>query len=201
MNYADLAKTILPDIHKAVDLINNIEVDPEIRRMNLEILFRRIAEMANFVVYDMNAFDMDILETMSPGIDKAYLSLAREVSDSVSVGGKDKVNASIDLWLKDVIAKAQQDAFVTARDLSKHPTVTRIARGKTCEWCKSLVGKYTDPDREVFKRHAFCDCKIVTEGYRGRNGELKNYVKLTPEELSERQRFYGYKSAAARWDK
>lgn len=201
MNYGDLVKTILPDIYKAIKLINNIEIDPEIRRINLEILFRKIAELSYFVVYDMNAFDMDIWDTIAPGIDKSYLSIAKEVSDSVSLGSIDKVNADVELWVKDIIAKAQYDAFETAKDLSKHPTVVRTAIGKTCEWCLSLVGTYEDPDKEVFKRHAFCDCKIVTKGFRSRNGELNNYVKLTPEELSNQQRIYGYSGANSRWKK
>lgn len=80
-------------------------------------------------------------------------------------------------YLMHAATKAQQDSFTTAKQTRKYPRVTRTEHGDACKWCKSMAGTYTDPDSDVFKRHGGCEGKIVTEGYRSRNGQLSNYKK------------------------
>lgn len=73
-------------------------------------------------------------------------------------------------------AKAQKDAFTTARQSGKKTTVvTRTEHGDACKWCQSMAGTYENPSGEVFARHGGCEGKITTKGYRSKNGLLNNY--------------------------
>jgi len=176
MDYAKLNDSIINKVLAAVALINNPEIDPEIRQLNQEILFREVGTAVYTKVYDMNAFDYEIEHTRGPGIDDRYYGLAKVAAGSVSTGALG-LDDYVRNYLDTMAAKAQQDALVNAKQSGKYPTVTRKMNGETCEWCESLAGTYTKPDSEVFKRHRGCDCSIITEGYRTRNGLLQNYVK------------------------
>lgn len=176
MDYSKLNRTITPKVLKALALINNPEIAPEIRQLNQEILFREVGSAVYAKVYDMNAFDMEIERTIGAGIDDRYYGLAKVAAGTVSTGVLG-LEEYVQNYLDTMASKAQGDAMFNARQSGKFPTVTRKMVGETCGWCESLVGTFTDPDSDVFKRHGGCDCAIITEGYRSRNGLLKNYVK------------------------
>jgi hypothetical protein len=79
-------------------------------------------------------------------------------------------------FLMSSAAKAQKDAFTTARQSGKRTTVVeRTEHGDACKWCQSKTGTYENPGSDVFERHGGCEGKIVTKGYRARNGLLNNY--------------------------
>lgn len=83
-NYAELVQTILPQVQAAVTIINNPEIEPEVRQRNQEILLREVGKAIYNKVYDMNAFDMEIEHTKGAGIDDRYFGLAKVLSDGVS---------------------------------------------------------------------------------------------------------------------
>lgn len=177
MDYSKLNATIFDKVMAATRLINNPEIDPEIRQRNQEILFREVGVAVYGKVYDMNAFDFEIEHTRGSGIDDRYYGLAKVASGSVSAG-----NMGLQEYVRNFLdysaTKAQHDAMINASESGKHPKVTRLMNGKeTCDWCKSLVGVHNNPSPKVFMRHGGCDCSITTEGYRSRNGLLNNYVK------------------------
>lgn len=176
MDYASLNDSIVDKVMAALALINNPEVDPKIRQLNQEILFREVGAAVYAKVYDMNAFDYEIEHTRGPGIDDRHFGMAKKAAAAVSAGTLG-LNLLVRNYLDSMASKAQQDATKNARQSGKHPTVTRRMHGETCDWCESLAGTYTNPDSEVFKRHRGCDCSIITEGYRSRNGLLQNYAK------------------------
>lgn len=176
MDYSKLNKTITQKLLKALALINNPEIDPEIRQLNQEILFREVGSAVYAKVYDMNAYDFEIDYTKGPGIDDRYYGMAKIASASVAVGALG-LDQRVRTFLDSTTAKAQYDAAVNAKQSGKRTRVIRKMNGETCEWCESLAGSYENPDSEVFKRHRDCDCSITTEGYRSRNGLLDNYVK------------------------
>ncbi len=176
MDYARLNDTIIKKIMAALALINNPEIDPEVRQLNQEILFREVGQAVYSKVYDMNAFDYEIQHTRGLGIDDRHFGLAKVASGSVSTGTPD-LKLLIVNYLDTMAAKAQSDATTNAKQSGKRTRVIRRMNGETCKWCESLAGTYTNPDSEVFKRHRGCDCTIVTEGYKTRNGLLDNYVK------------------------
>lgn len=176
MDYAKLNKTILAKVLKALAIINNPEIAPEVRQLNQEILFREVGTALYAKVYDMNAFDFEIERTRGPGIDDRYYGLAKVASASVATGALG-LDEYVKNYLDTMSSKAQMDATKNARQSGKFPTVTRKMVGETCKWCESLAGTYTKPDSEVFRRHGGCDCAIITEGFRSRNGQLSNYVK------------------------
>lgn len=176
MDYAKLNRTIQAKVMKALQLINNPEVSPEIRQLNQEILFREVGSAVYAKVYDMNAFDMEIEHTRGAGIDDRFYGLAKVASASVSAGALG-LDEYVKNYLDNAASKAQFDAMRNARQSGKHPRVIRTTNGKTCKWCSDKAGEYTNPGSDVFRRHGGCDCNIRTEGYRSRNGLLKNYVK------------------------
>jgi len=176
MDYAKLNRTILAKVMAALKLINNPEIDPAIRQLNQEILFREVGTAVYAKVYDMNAFDFEIPHTTGPGIDERYYGLAKVASASVATGGLG-LQEYVKNYLDNTASKAQHDATKNARESGKFPRVIRTVSGDTCKWCRSLAGEYTNPSPEVFRRHGGCDCNIHTEGYKSRNGQLGNYVK------------------------
>jgi hypothetical protein len=124
----------------------------------------------------MNAFDYEIEHTTGPGIDDRHFGLAKVASASVSAGTLG-LALLVRNYLDTMASKAQQDATHNAQQSGKRTRVVRKMNGETCGWCESLAGTYENPDSEVFKRHRGCDCSIITEGYRSRNGLLNNYSK------------------------
>lgn len=176
MDYGVFTKTILNKVMAAMAIINNPEIEPEVRQLNQEILFREVGASVYNKIYDMNAFDFEIEYTTGPGIDDRYYGLAKVASASISVGALG-LDEYVKNYLDTTISMAQRDAVRTARESGKFPKVVRKTNGETCKWCTSLAGTYTEPGSEVFRRHGGCDCTIVTEGYRSRNGLLGNYVK------------------------
>jgi hypothetical protein len=176
MDYAKLNRTILAKVMAALKLINNPEIDPEVRQLNQEILFREVGAAVYGKVYDMNAFDFEIEHTTGPGIDERYFGLAKVASASVSTGTVG-LEEYVKNYLDHAASKAQHDAMVTAKQSGKRTRVIRTVNGDICKWCRSLAGEYDSPSAEVFRRHGGCDCNIRTEGYRSRNRLLNNYVK------------------------
>lgn len=176
MNYAGLNDSIIDKVMAALALINNPEIAPDVRQLNQEILFREVGSAVYSKVYNMNAFDFEIEHTTGPGIDDRHYGMAKKAAAAVSAGSLG-LPLLVRNYLDTMASKAQDDAVRNARQSGKHPTVTRKMNGETCDWCESLAGTYTNPDSEVFKRHRGCDCSIITEGYRTRNGLLDNYMK------------------------
>lgn len=176
MDYTKLNETIYTKVMGALALINNPEIDPQIRQRNQEILLREVGESVYKKIYDMNAFDYELDNTRGPGLDDRYYGLAKVASDSVSTGDK-ALDQHVRTYLDGVTAKAQYDATTNANQSGKRTKVIRTVTNETCAWCDARAGTFTDPDPEVFRRHRGCDCRIVTEGYKSRNGLLDNYVK------------------------
>lgn len=176
MDYDKLLATILPKLLAAVKLINNPEVDPELRQLNQEILFRSVGLAVYNKIYDMSAFDFGVPESRGEGIDDRHYGLAKAASNSISTGDI-ALGDLVRNYVHNMSGMAQQHAFTTARQAGKHPTVTRTESADACKWCQSKVGKWENPDASIFARHAGCTGVIVTEGYKSRNGLLKNYKK------------------------
>lgn len=78
-------------------------------------------------------------------------------------------------FLMSSAAKAQSDATTNARQSGKRPTVTRTESSDACKWCRSKTGTFTDPSSEIYHRHGGCEGRIITTGYKSRNGLLSNY--------------------------
>lgn len=179
MDYTRFTSTILQKVFKAMALINNPEVDPEVRQRNHEILFRELGASVYSKIYDMNAFDFQIEHTRGSGIDDRYYGLAKISSATVSTGGVAVLEQQVENYINQTIAYAQRDATTNAIENGKHPTVTRRLNGElNCQWCKDKeVENAINPSDDIFHRHRNCDCIIITSGYRSRNGLLNNYVK------------------------
>lgn len=180
MDYAKLNRTILAKVMAALKLINNPEIDPQIRQLNQEILFREVGAAIYAKVYDMNAFDFEIEYTTGPGIDDRYYGLAKVASASVATGAlglQDYVKNYLDY----AASQAQNDATRNAYESGKRIRVVRRLNGETCEWCakleKTYEGNYDGIPSDIWARHRGCDCSIYTEGFKTRNGLLDNYVK------------------------
>lgn len=178
MDYSKLNDTIEKKVLAALAIINNPEIDPEVRQLNQEILFREVGSAVYAKVYEMNAYDYEIQHTKGAGIDDRYYGLAKVAAASVATGAI-ALPLLVRNYLNTAASKAQYDATVNARQSGKRTQVTRRMNGETCDWCESLAGTYENPDSEVFKRHRGCDCSIETKGYKSRNGLLDNYVKDT----------------------
>lgn len=177
MNYGELNNTILPKIERLTGLINNIEVDPTVRRRYMEQLYRTVGNKVYTKIYDMNAWDMLIDHTTGLGIDNRHYGLAK-ITAGAPVTNLE-LSSLIGEYLDSVSGKAQYDAMQTAKDSGKVPQMKRNTKSKKpCIWCKGkdTGGNWIDyPDRDNFNRHSDCSCEIHTRGYNSRNGLLNNY--------------------------
>lgn len=182
MDYSELSRPLVKKIMAAMAIINNPEIAPATRQLNQEILLREVGAAIYAKIYDMNAFDYELEGTRGPGIDDRYYGLAKVSAASVSTGALG-LGLLVKNYVDHVTAKAQQDATKNARQSGKRTRVVRTLgrTEKTCEWCEGLAAgspyEGSDIKAEIFGRHRGCDCLIITEGFKSRNGELKNYVK------------------------
>ena len=176
MDYSRLLPSITPDLVEAVRLILNPEIDPDIRTLNLEILLREVGTEIYEVIYAMNAYDFGIEYTTGIGIDDYYYTLAKQLSDSVSLGGYDEMMAKLEDYRYYQMDKGQYDAFKTASDSGQRPTAERIERSNCCSFCRDREwGKVEYPDHEMWRRHDKCRGIIKVQGWRSRNGTLSGY--------------------------
>ena len=180
MDYAALNDTIQKKVMAALAIINNPEIAPDIRQLNQEILFREVGAAVYAKVYNMNAFDYEIEHTTGPGIDDRHFGLAKVASASVSAGALG-LGLLVRNYLDTMASNAQRDATRNASQSGKRVRIIRKVVSESCEWCdgleKTYDGRFEDAPAEIWMRHRGCDCSIVTEGYRTRNGLLDNYVK------------------------
>ena len=181
MEYAKFNDTIINKVLAALVLINNPEIDPEIRQLNQEILFREVGASVYEKVYEMNAFDYQITNTKGVGMDDRHFGLAKVVSASISTGaGIDRLVRS---YLDNAAGKAQADAAKNAVQSGQRAVVYRTLgrTEKTCQFCEDMAGgsPYTGDAITglVFAYHADCDCVIRSEGFESRNGVLKGANK------------------------
>jgi hypothetical protein len=174
MDYGKLASELTPKVLAAIAVLNNPEIAPATRQLNQEILLREVGKSIYDKIYSMNAFDMEIPHTIGAGIDDRFYGLAKVSSSSVS-NGTVGLEEYVRNYLFHTSAKAQNDAMSNARQSGKRVTVTRTEHGDACKWCQSLAGTYENPSSDVFKRHGGCEARIVTQGYKSRNGLLNNY--------------------------
>lgn len=179
MDYASLNDTIIKKVLTALAIINNPEIDPEVRQLNQEILFREVGAAVYAKVYNMNAFDYEIEHTTGPGIDNRHFGLAKVAAASISTGAIG-VPDLVRNYLNNMAGKAQSDASRNARQSGKRVKVWREVVSETCEDCQRLAkqGPWEgDIPRDAWMRHRGCDCSIYTEGFKTRNGLLDNYMK------------------------
>lgn len=186
MDYSKLGELVIPQVKKMISTILNPEVEPSTRKKNLEILFAELGSAVYNKIFDMNAFDMDIPDATSSQknvSDEMYSGMAKRMSDSVSQISPSVMDNFIytmtKAYVNATVAKAQRDAMEIATASNKKPEIKREMVSETCKWCASKVthGWIEDPDSSMFQRHRDCDCRILTRGYKSRNGLLDNYVK------------------------
>ena len=176
MDFTHLNDELLPAVMKALKLINNPEVEPEVRQLNQEILLREVGQAIYDRAYDMAAFDFEIEHTTGAGIDDRHFGLAKVAAGSVATGTLG-LGLLVRNYMNRMATAAQEEALQNARQSGRQTRMVRALVGDTCAWCISLVGVYNNPGPEAFLRHRGCDCTITTEGFRSRNGLLQNYVK------------------------
>lgn len=66
------------------------------------------------------------------------------------------------------------------------PKVIRTSERKCCDWCSQLSGVYEYPvDREVYRRHERCRCKVEYDPGDGRRQDVYKKTWTTPEESAK----------------
>ena len=132
MDYSKFTGTILEKAISAMLVINNPEIAPAIRQRNQEILFQTVGAAVYAKIYDMNAFDMQIANTIGDGIDNRFYGLAKVASASVATGTLG-IDEYVKNFIDNTIGMAQRDAVRNARENGKRPTVTRT-ESADCYW-------------------------------------------------------------------
>lgn len=176
MDFYSLIERLRPDLNRLVKILNDESISPELRKQTIAAAFDRVGQAVYGKSYHMTAWDMEIMETIGKGVDPAVaLGLARNLSDGIATGDVKEGLDQAKNYVHSSNAAAMADATKTAGQLGKYRVVTRSLRAETCGWCREMAGKYINPSNEVFRRHTRCDCLIKVQGFKSRNGELKNY--------------------------
>lgn len=170
----DTADNILP----AIRYILGLRISPAEKRARIAKVINLIGSdfytrmfEANSEVFDSTAIGTTDYLAIQERVETLAIKLVRQYALHRPV------DAIVREFYDSALGKAQEEAFLNAISLDKHPTVTRTLVGETCAWCRGLVGTHIYPDGKYFARHDNCDCLIVASGYKTRNGVVQNYVK------------------------
>lgn len=179
MDFYLAIQRLQPQLTLLVRLLNDQMVSPELRKRALTAAFTQIGQSVYGKAYHMTAYDMLIAETIGKGFDvQLAIGLARNVSDSIAMGDGGNAGDQVKTYALSASGSALSDAFETAGQLGKYRTLQYRLRGKgDCDWCRNRAraGKIINPTAADFRRHNRCDCFFDVQGYKSRNGELRNY--------------------------
>lgn len=179
MDFYLAVERLRPQLSRLVNIINDEMIAPDLRKKALAAALTQISQSIYGSAYRMSAFDMDILETIGIGPDtQQALGLARNISDSIAFGDSGTANDQLAIFAVNTAGIAQAHAAVTAGQLGQYRTLQIRLRGKgDCDWCRAKArrGVITNPTPEDFHRHTNCNCFYDVQGFKSRNGELKNY--------------------------
>lgn len=183
MDFQILVRSIEPKLKRLARILNDPLVSPDLRRAAQRSAYETIGQLVYNKAYDMTAWDYEISETLGRIFDKNIAAgLARKVSDSIATGEAMSIDERLPTFVSTAIGAAQFDATDTARGLGKHTVLKiRLGRKRDCEWCilRARRSPIYNPSPADFGRHNGCDCFIEAEGFRTRNGEVKNYRNRT----------------------
>jgi hypothetical protein len=179
MDFYQVVERLQPKLQRLVKILNDPAISPELRKRALAAAFTQIGQSIYGSAYRMTAYDFEIMETIGSGLDpQLALGLARNISDSIAIGDLGSANDQVAAYAVNATGIAMTHATLTAGDLGKYRTLQIHLRGKgDCDWCraKARKGKIVNPTAEDFHRHTNCNCFYDVQGFRSRNGELKNY--------------------------
>lgn len=179
MNFSNIAKDLGEQTLTTVKYILGLGISTDRKKQMLAKLFRDIG----FPFYDKifrdasELFDSGAIGTTGfKDPDDQIGRLATKIVQNHNLG-RTSTPAIVRTFYDSVSAQALDKSFKNAKSLGKHPTLTRILRGETCKWCRSMTGTFVNPEGEMFARHENCDCLFITKGYNSRNGVVNNYRK------------------------
>ena len=170
----DTAKNVMP----AIKYILGLDISAADKRARIKTVLDLIGSdyYAQMFGASSEVFDSAAIDTMGyTEMDDQVSRLATKLVRQNALGRP--VDAMVKSFYDSLLGSAQEEAFRNAISLDKHPTLTRTMVGETCAWCQALAGTHVYPDGDLFRRHANCDCLLVTSGYNSRNGVVNNYVK------------------------
>lgn len=178
VDFHPVAKDTAKSMMKVVDYILGLPITKADKLARMVKVFNLVGSdfymqmfNANSEMFDSTAIGTTDYGNMTNQIERLAQKITR--NDYLGRDARQLVQSFYDSALGD----AQNEAFRNAISLDKHPTLTRTMVGETCDWCQERAGVHTDPDGDLFARHAHCDCLFVVSGYKSRNGALTNYNK------------------------
>lgn len=178
MNFSDVATDMGKQMAEMVEYILSLNISPEDKRLRLVRAFGIVGNEFYSKMFVDNSELFDSLAIKSAGYTDPEGQVERLASKLVQNYNLGRPNdAIVKEFFDSVLGDAQHEAFENGRMMERVPTLTRQLVGETCEWCRSRVGTFTNPDGEMFTRHDNCDCLFIVKGYNSRNGVLTNYRK------------------------
>ena len=183
MDFSKLVAKIEPKLRRLALILNDSSVNPTLRKTAHRTVLESIGQLIYNKAYDMSAWDFEIPETLGKIFDRDIAAgLARNLSDSIATGNTVPVNDQLSTFANKAALAAQSDATITARSLGKYTVLkVRLGRKKDCDWCiaRAQRSPIYNPAPTDFGRHDGCDCFLEAQGFRSRNGEVKNYRPQT----------------------
>lgn len=179
INFSPVATDTAESMDAVVNYILGLDIDPSEKIKRITTAFELVGSDFYLQMFDANSqlFDSTAIGTDYGRMTSQIEDLSRKIVQNYNLGRK--TDTLVKDFYDSALGKAQDEAFRNAISLDKHPTLTRSIVGETCGWCIALAGVHVNPDSEMFRRHANCDCLFVTSGYNSRNGILTNYVKTS----------------------
>ncbi len=179
MDFAGVASDAGARVAEIVKYILPLNIHPDEKYLRIARVARAAGTHFHARLYGANCRVFGVGGMQSAGIDRwdgQAERLANKIVRSYALS-RDTTDGLIQTYFNSLLAQAQEEAFVNAASMQKHPTLERVIVGDTCEWCTSRAGVHTNPTHDDFVRHGACDCRFITHGYNTRNGVLKNYTK------------------------
>lgn len=178
MDFSGVTSDTSVKVSEAINYILGLNISPDEKIKRIGNLILEVGKHFHSQLYNASSQIFDSSVIASAGLENTNgqsQRLATKIVRNYALGRKSE--ALVGAYFNSVLGKAETEAFDNATSLQKHPTLTRVIVGETCEWCEAKAGIHTNPTAEDFGRHDECDCLFIVGGFNTRNGLLTNYVK------------------------
>ena len=151
-----------------------------------------VSEAAAIIQTNMNAADGVGLGVLTPDLDTNRIAgIVEKVasydrfSEAEWVLKEPMINYSQAIVDQAIRKNAESSAKVGIKSY-----VRRTSENGACKWCEALEGVYEYPDvpRDVYRRHAFCRCRLTFERGKFRQNVWKHSETWTEKEADEQKK-------------
>lgn len=171
---------------KAMGTILKPEALPD-GKMYFNIAQRTVRPMLEMLSEDVTDYGVATMEALNKAAGIGIKAQRPKVSENRIIGIIDRLSNAEEFEDIEWILKSPTENFALnavteivklnaefQQNAGLHPTITRTARFKCCDWCGNLEGQYDYPisDNSIYQRHENCRCSVTFDPGDGRKQDV-----------------------------